>query len=68
MVERAFDCCVERPEREPVARRERRRRGPVFRRRAMIAGAECDRDKARGITKNHPGGEPRLDRFAARAM
>ena len=39
---------------------------PVFRARAMIAGAEDDGDEAGGIAERHPAGEPDLDRLAAR--
>jgi hypothetical protein len=68
MVEQAFDRRNERAELEPVARRKLRWRRAVLGQHAMIAGAECDRDKARGITKRDPTGEPYLDGFAARAM
>ena len=68
MVEQAFDRRNERAELEPVARRKLGWRRAVLGQHAMIAGAECDRDKARGITKRDPTGEPYLDWFAAGAM
>ena len=68
MVEQTFDRRNERAELEPVACRKSRWRRAVLGQHAMIAGAECDRDKARGITKRDPTCEPDLDWFAARPM
>ena len=51
MIEQPFDRGNEGAELEPVARRKRRRRSAVLSQDAMIAGAEDERDKARGIAK-----------------
>ena len=58
MVEQAFHRRNERAELEPVARRKLRWQRAVLGQHAIIAGAECDRDRARGITKRDPTGEP----------
>ena len=65
MAERAFDRRGERPEVEPVAFAQPRRRRPILRTLAVIAGAEGDCDEAFGVAKLDPGGKPDLDRFAA---
>ena len=59
---------VQRPEPEPVARRQGRRRRAVFRARAMIARAEDDGGEAGGVADRQPAGEPDLDRLATRQM
>ena len=65
MVEQAFDRSNERAELELISRREQRRRRAVLRQHAMIACAENDRDKSRGITEGQPAGEPCLDGFVS---
>ena len=58
----------ERPEGEPVARPQRRRRRPVLGARAVVAGAEHDGGKLADVVRRQraPAGEPHLDGAAAR--
>jgi hypothetical protein len=53
-VKETLDHCVKRAERKTVARRKRLRRQPVFRARAMIAGAERDCVKPRRFARDDP--------------
>jgi len=63
-----LDNCVESAEPKTVAGRKKRRRRPVFRSRAMIAGAECDCVKPRRVARDHPSRKADLERLAARAV